>query len=508
MLRLVALQDRVRYGNPQLTGAKLVAGKYVALSAFLLAFFTREAFALKTGGHEHVETAAYAALKDPTGRHRDGARILEDLVERYEVLRGIGLDPEVRNHNPDWALERQYALDRQCYHFMASNEEVEAALAQKAKNSKQALLENAFPGCMRLMRFLFVETVNNPPGSRQSGRGAYVLMHAVIDSYSSEHAPRDRDLRILTIKGWELNNAWGPEARVEEPRVTCNKHKPLLELLHTPLGDGDYDWKPCPAIPYDVGKAAANAVVDLLVAMHRALVAKNSAEPDAWKEQEIQRHWEDFVQAHLMPYGYEHPKAGGKLVSLTTGPDISLTASAHAKDVDSHLYNTWAVLHQKMGSDQATGIEWTRDFMPYTADAKWWVRAPIFVSASWVAAHEASSEDVSSRLDLRAGRSLNVRYKLFHTELRPSFGVGQTLGPGNQTSAVARLDLAWSSFDWNVGLPVSLRYGFGWAYDSAAYPARNTLSLFIGLNSWGTRAPFDNWKPVPSVNDREFDSPE
>ena len=102
---------------------------------------------------------------------------------------------------PDLDLGRQFLSDRQIYHFMASSRYVMQALRKYDNIDEQQayILKKALPDCINMVYTLLRETIDNPEGASDAGRGIYVLMHAITDSYSREHTIRAINTFIISL---------------------------------------------------------------------------------------------------------------------------------------------------------------------------------------------------------------------------------------------------------------------------------------------------------------------
>jgi hypothetical protein len=275
-----------------------------------------QSIAFKTGGHDLIESTAYS-------RAPAAARRLVDAGLLKANAEGL---PQVLNANADWSLERQFDQDLQCYHFMASNGAVRAAIDSGPEKAQATLLAAALPDCLQILRAMFMDAVRlaytkRSDAEAQSGRGLYVVMHAVIDSYSEEHTWRNTAMELATVKGWAASawwRLWDPTGVASVPvgRSCHNESEPVLRLLHTSAGDADYDFVAGEARSdeSDLERAlrscintrglverATQAVVDLLTAAAAASDSKGH-----WNEETAARAWSGFVSRNLAPVGYRY----------------------------------------------------------------------------------------------------------------------------------------------------------------------------------------------------------
>jgi hypothetical protein len=155
-----------------------------------------------------------------------------------------------------------------------------------------ALLQKALHENYKLLFFLFNETVHHPVGSRQSGRGLYVLIHIVTDAFSAEHTTRDTANHLLTVKEWRTNRiGWPPNARemssegedlallhrgmfsktsADDYWATCTHKRKKKEINHK-----------CELSPVEL--KAGEAVRDLLIAVYQSLQDTSKVE-ESWSQ--------------------------------------------------------------------------------------------------------------------------------------------------------------------------------------------------------------------------------
>ena len=176
---------------------------------------------------------------------------------------------------PDLSFERQFAQDWQVYHFMAPNRPVVRAArlpADRSTQQRQLLIEGV-PDCMEMMYLFFQETLRNGAEASKAGRGIYVLMHALADSYSHEHTSRDpATQQLLTVKGWRLARfAWPAAARALEPPYPGTQTATMAMVHRVSHAGADRNWAQADGSLSPDAEAAAGTLADLLLTTHAAL---------------------------------------------------------------------------------------------------------------------------------------------------------------------------------------------------------------------------------------------
>jgi len=229
-------------------------------------------------GHERIEKEAFLLLKTQiaSGNLPNGLEIYNFLVDN-----GVIKKSDYANSSyPDLDLGRQFLSDRQIFHFMADNRYVVDALRNfdDLETQKQYVLQKSLPDCLNMVYTLFREVVDNPEGANKAGRGIYVLMHAVMDSYSREHTIRDaKTYELESIKSWQLSRLYWPEGtKVLEPKIEGRAE--AMVFLHTNSGLGDAEWEDKEGNLNPESKEAVKAVKDLLVAVYQAMLKKENEE--------------------------------------------------------------------------------------------------------------------------------------------------------------------------------------------------------------------------------------
>lgn len=451
--------------------------------------------AFKPEGHEEIERQAYAALRaDLTGTFAGipGPAALQQLVDAGFLQNDGTGQPQVLSGYPDLSLERQFFQDQQAYHFMASNQAVLQALQDPALTStaqqQRKLLAQAYSECARLTYFLYREILYNPKGSRQAGRGAYVLIHILVDSYSREHTERNGQYELETIKGWQLN-------RISWPTPAGAAADWRRNFLHGVSGPRDDDWRKA-GTKIDLsgdGEQARQAVLKFLVLL---LEAKNH--PD-----QVESLWLRFVQQHLQPAGLALDQQIG--VSHT-GPTTPLTlpvlyqVDPLSRVSDENTLTVFdfdrtpgkyggLVLQQGIRGSRAGSVFYIVHFSASNTSGRtqlhsFWKRLPKSIEASWTGVQHQNREGAWSQggqLQLLAGTGLAVPL-LDQVVLVPRAGIGYT-PRGRQVQGIGGLEFARS---WG-NKAFTPRTALGLEYDSGGIPANWSLYLRVGFNYWNGR---------------------
>lgn len=184
-----------------------VAPRAVTCAALVLV--AREAFAFKPLGHDVIEATAYKRLlAEPLvpGTGVSGKEILATLIRRGVLVRpscfpedsgekdcsppaddvpGRWL-PDVRSGREDLWLARQFSGTEQCFHFMAPTSDVYDSVQTTVTGVPDRMVDLAPGRCMRFVNGM----VDSILGRDHHADDAYVLIHAVVDSYSGCARPR------------------------------------------------------------------------------------------------------------------------------------------------------------------------------------------------------------------------------------------------------------------------------------------------------------------------------
>ena len=482
----------------------------------------RPAAAFNLKGHAAIERRAYELLR----QRPHGQLILEELHQR-KVLKEDAEHLEPHTTYPDLSFERQFAQDRQVYHFMAPNRPVVRAArlaADQATQQRQLLIEGV-PDCLEMMYLFFQETLRNSAGASSAGRGIYVLMHAVADSYSHEHTSRDpATQQLLTVKGWRLARfAWPKAALAPEP-VYPDSHTVTLAMVHRgnrAVADRDWGVASGPLAPN--AEAAAGALADLLLTTYEAM--KRNGRPPTDETDSL---FAGFVQRHFQPLG--SAAVGNKFVfpaSLGGGSIQYLFRQEYNNQFRSKPHNEskqkyrdskldtftfdrfplriWYAVAQagseRGPGDRGLGAELSWHWTPGGADERGVIlrRIPLGFALSATElprSNRVLTADTGQPVTLAQALQVEVLFApnllsipMVNATLQARVGLGALPFASNQRWAVVSgADLAWNlGPDFGTHYSHTLRLALGYAYDTSALPAYHTLSFKVGFNSWQGR---------------------
>jgi hypothetical protein len=313
---------------------RIAAGAAAAI-AVVLACAPAGAFELD--GHEIVEAAAYKRLlatEVVPGTGLSGRAVLAALIAAgvldeppcFDRVRPNGdcgaaerLDlpllywPTLHAGAADLVLDRQLGQQGQCQHFMANTGDGLTAPDPRL-GVPSALVTEAYERCVRLAGAVFDLVLRDPQLARWRLAGTYVLMHALQDSFSAAHVDRDSHFQIRYLLSWKL---------IDWPRYAWHGHLQFPAPTHhgiTDPRDADFlrrdarsrDGRSCDDFhnPYafpdecltERGKAAADTIVDLLVAIYkvRAGAAKAGRQPSLFSSSGDEAVvWLAFAHDHL-----------------------------------------------------------------------------------------------------------------------------------------------------------------------------------------------------------------
>lgn len=444
--------------------------------AVALLLMTNPVLAFKPEGHAELEALAYGQLAETA----EGRKILRELVIAHVLL----LAPDstallTGSGGPDASFERQFDTRNQAFHFMAENGDVIAAT--KSSNPKRTLLERALPKNLQLMRLLFNETVENPVGAHQAGRGFYVLLHMVGDSFSREHVERT-DNKLVTIKGWELLGLMWPNVAKESVPSPTKPGAPTLSLLHRSFRSGaDLDWRDIAhgqLMPE--GRAAVDAMKDLVETIYYAREAVRRAGGAVERD----RRWADFIGRHFQP-ALCSPEEGKDSQDCRTDSPLSnldLTQVMPLSKVDSFPSMQWSLGfgHRFTGGPDSQFVQlmFERHRVPGAATSfasrlRW---APGFTLRKQLSGLPGDGNTLwwqGTEVLAHTGASFVVPYAQW---LGVAAGGGMRVGPGGGElggAAMLSVDLyARSTFG------LKLKYEHNWWYKSGH---ANLLGLSISL---------------------------
>ena len=495
---------------------KLVASLLLCLSGLPAA----SGYNLK--GHAAIERRAYELIK----QRADGLLVLTEL-HKQKVLKEEPALLEPHTTYPDLSFERQFAQDRQVYHFMAPNRPVvrAARLAADLATQQRQLLIEGVPDCMEMMYLFFQETLRNGAEASKAGRGIYVLMHAVADSYSHEHTSRDpATQQLLAVKGWRLARfAWPAAARAPEPPYPGTQTATMAMVHRVSRAQADRNWAlPDGSLSPDA-EAAAGALADLLLTTYAAM--QLHAKPPTNATDSL---FAGFVQRHFQPLGsavvgnqFVYPaRLGGGTIQYLFRQEYNNQFKPQRLNQTKQRYRdskldtftfdrfplrTWYVVAQAGGQkgpgDRGLGAELDWHWTPGGADEKGVVlrRVPLgfAVTATEMPRFHrvltaATGEPVSRASALQvevlfAPTLLTIPMVNAALQGRVGFGVLPFAGQ-RRWGVVSGADMAWNvGPDFGTRYSHSTRLALGYEYDTSGLPAFHTLSFKLGFNSWQGR---------------------
>ena len=494
------------------------------LLAGLLIFINGQlpAFAYNLKGHAAIERRAYELIK----ARPDGAMLLNELHLR-KVLKEDAAHLEPHTTYPDLSFERQFAQDRQVYHFMAPNRPVVRAArlpADRATQQRQLLVEGV-PDCMEMMYLFFQETLRNGAGASKAGRGIYVLMHAVADSYSHEHTSRDpATQQLLTVKGWRLARfAWPAAARAPEPPYSGSSTATMALVHRVRHAEADRSWALADGSLSPDAEAAAGALADLLLTTYAAMQLHVKPPTNATDSL-----FAGFVRRHFQPLG--STVAGNKFVFPTAlgggsiqylfrqeydnqfkpKPRNETKQKYRDSKLDTFTFDrfplrTWYAVAQAGGQkgpgDRGLGAELDWHWTPGGADEKGVILRRIPLGFALTATemprfHRVLTANTGEPVALASALQVEVLFAptlltipMVNAALQGRVGFGVLPFAGQQRWAVVSgADMAWNvGPDFGTHYSHSARLALGYAYDTSGLPAFHTLSFKLGFNSWQGR---------------------
>jgi len=449
--------------------------------------FTQPAHAFDTKGHQYLEQEAYKLLRN----YPNGQAILDWLVQNKILSEGL----PSRSQYPDNALERQFTQSRQGYHFMTSNSNVlEAARSKGNLPPQEELLLRSLGPSLQMIYYFFREIIENPTGASQAGRGIYVLMHIVADSYSTEHTSRDSvSTQLHTIKGWKIS-------RLGWPKIATSKEpgKETLLLLHRGKpAFGDREWfylNGNDTVLSAAGMNAAKAMCELLVITYKA--SKQPASADALVCEYFEHYFQPYQSSisnktfnfagtsKNVRYNFgDHYEADKKSVILHYDrfPRFAVMFTVQSGFSKQELFNTF-------------GAEIERFVSPRAADQAFALihRTPIGYGFGVVYINNhPPGATFASALRLKGFLSFSFALPLINASLDPHGGVSvYPAASATHFSPHAGFDLVWNiGSDWYVvnGHPRTLRFTLGYEYDPWNTLLTNSIKLKLGYNTWHSK---------------------
>ncbi len=319
--------------------------------------------AFELDGHEVIEATAYKRLlaldavpgtgpPEVSGRALLGALIATGVLAEppcFDRTRPRGdcgttqrLDlplqywPTLRSGAPDLVIDRQIGQHGQCQHFMATAADGLTQIDPRF-GVPGGLATAAYLRCVRVVGAVFDGILRDPHLADWRLAGTYVLIHAIEDSFSAAHVDRTPHFEIVHLLSWTL---------IDWPIYALRGHWGFPASTHHAVSDhrdADYvrwdaltkDGRPCRDLhhPYafpeecltDRAKAAASAVVDLLVLTYRlrarAIAGGRQASLFSPAPSDDSALWMAFVRAHL-PSQVVSPELPGNPRTALARPDV------------------------------------------------------------------------------------------------------------------------------------------------------------------------------------------
>jgi hypothetical protein len=465
---------------------KKISSKLKFLTVLAGIFLTQLSYAHISEGHERLEKEAYELLKSQlaTGNLPSGLDIYN-----YLVLKGIiKNDDNANSAYPDLDLGRQFLSDRQIFHFMADNRYVVDALRQfnTLETQKQYVLQKALPNCLNMIYTLFREVVDNPEAANKAGRGIYVLMHAIMDSYSSEHTIRDPlTFDLVTIKSWQLSRLYWPKGTKVKDLKQPGRAQTLV-FLHTNAGLGDKEWENESGALNRDAIQAVKAVKDLLVTIYSALLNKE-------KEEMLIK---SYISTYFKPkhaivnsdsFQFENQNI---LLSYIDGYDNH----ANILKLDRYpLFSHMLFIQRTLGNqnNSAIGYELGYHVTPRAAfsSTSFLQRLPYgFVIGLNENRNTINRSGFFETLQLKTVAKVGIYLPLRNLVLEPRLGVSVTpfYNEGLHPSIVTGCDLAFNLGRYKHSKRTK-RFSVGYEYNKVNFQSFNNLVFKIGFNNWQGR---------------------
>jgi hypothetical protein len=287
------------------TPARIVVALIVVAGAALV---SSAAHAFELDGHEIIEATAYkrllamdvvpgAGVPNVSGRALLAALIAAGVLDEppcFDRTRPRGdcgddqrLDlpleywPRLHAGAADLVIDRQLGQHGQCQHFMATT--ADGLTPDDPRfGVPAALATEAYARCVRVAGAVFDLILRDPQLAHWRLAGTYVLMHALQDSFSAAHANRNPRFEIVHLLSWKLIDwpryAW--HGRLSFPARTHHAITDARDADDVRWDARSRDGRACRDFhnPYafpeecltERARAAAGAVVDLLIAIHRS----------------------------------------------------------------------------------------------------------------------------------------------------------------------------------------------------------------------------------------------
>lgn len=454
------------------------------LICLFMSFMTARAF--DPAGHKYLEQQAYRILKS----YPNGQQIIDWLIKHNILAEGL----PSRSQYPDNSLERQFTQSRQGYHFMTNNKNVLHAVHSKENIPPQErLLLRALEPNLQMVYYFFREIIENPEGSSQAGRGIYVLMHIIADSYSTEHTTRDSaSTQLRTIKGWIISRfGWPKLARSKEPG------KETLLMLHRKKAPGDHQWfsmNGADTVLTIEGMNAAKAMSELLRITYEAGIDTANADKLIC----------GFIEQNFRPAQstIDNKSFSFDNTSAKVHYDFGKNYQADKKKVILHYdrfpyYSLMFTLQSGFNTSTIgnnVGIEYERFISPRAADRSFSLlrRTPVGYGFGMIYNnfHEPHST-FASGLRFKGFMSMSWALPLINGNLSPHAGLSVYPAATNtRFSGIGGIDLVWnlgSDFYLVNGHPRTIRFSLGYEYDPWNVFLTNSIKLKFGYNTWRGR---------------------
>lgn len=437
-------------------------------------------------GHERIEKEAYKLLKAQlsSGNLPDGLEIFNFLVQ-HGIIKN---DDNANSAYPDLDLGRQFLSDRQIFHFMADNRYVVEALRkfESLETQKQYVLQKALPDGLNMIYTLFREVVDNPEAANKAGRGIYVLMHAIMDSYSREHTIRTANtFELETIKSWQLSRLYWPKGTKIKDKKQSGKAQTLV-FLHTNAGLGDKEWEDETGKLNKEASQAAKAVKDLLVAIYIAILHKE-------QEEELIK---NYLKTHFKPKKAQVFKDYFELntVKIPLSYAEGYLNNYNVLKLDRYpLFSHMLYFQRTAGleNNSALGYEMAYHVTPRAAfsSTSFFQRIPYgFVIGVNENRNIFNDNKILRTLQFKCLGKLGIYLPLRNLVFEPRLGFSITPFYKNDTQPhlLTGFDVAFNLGRDN-NRKRTKRFSVGYEYNRINFNSYNNISLKVGFNSWQGR---------------------
>ena len=248
--------------------------------------------------------------------------------------------PTLRAGAPDLVIDRQLGQRGQCQHFMAATADALTPVDPRV-GVPGGLATTAYLRCVRVAGAVLDGILRDPLLAEWRIVGTYVLIHALEDSFSAAHVDRTPQFEIDHLLSWTLidwtryawHGKWGFPAPTHHAVSDHRDYDYVLWDAHTKDGCACRDLHHPYAFPEecltDRAKAAAAAVVDLLVLTYRlrarALAEGRPASLFPPAPSDDANLWMAFVRTHL-PSVAVSPELPGEPVTPLPRADVFVGA--------------------------------------------------------------------------------------------------------------------------------------------------------------------------------------